>query len=65
MQLAQLGGSMLASYEGAAMLASIGAARAVRAAWAIVMGAKVHCLAAEGAAVVDEFLALRDGHFVG
>jgi len=34
----------------------------VRAAGAIVVGAKVDCLATERATVVDKFLMLLDGH---
>lgn len=41
---------------------SVGARGAVRAFRAVVVGAKVDSLAAEGAAVVDELLVLLDGH---
>lgn len=41
---------------------SVGATGAVRALGAVVMGAEVDSLAAERAAVVDEFLVLLDGH---
>jgi len=37
----------------------------VRAARAVVVGPKVDCLAAKGAAVVDEDLGLLDGHCDG
>jgi len=47
------------------MALSIGAGGAVRALRAVVVGAKVDSLAAEGAAVVDEFLVLLDGHIDG
>lgn len=42
---------------------SIGATGAVRAAGAEIVGAKVDCLAAVRAAVVDGLLELLDGHF--
>jgi hypothetical protein len=57
MQPAQLGG--LASKSAT----SIWAARAMRAPRAVVMSAEVNCLAAKGAAVVDERLVFLDGHF--
>jgi phenylacetate-coenzyme A ligase PaaK-like adenylate-forming protein len=41
---------------------SVGARGAVGALGAVVMGAKVDSLAAEGAAVVDKFLVFLDGH---
>lgn len=45
--------------------ASVRAAGAVIALGAVVVGAKVHCLAAEGAALVDELLVFLDGHGEG
>lgn len=51
MQLAGLGAT-----------ASVWAAGAVIALRTVVVGTKVHCLAAEGAAVVDELLVFFDGH---
>jgi hypothetical protein len=41
---------------------SVGARGAVGALRAVVMGAEVDSLAAKGAAVVDKFLVLLDGH---
>ena len=46
------------------MFPSIGTASAVAALWAVVVRAKVDCLAAERAAVVDELLTFLDGHCV-
>jgi len=64
MRPAQLGGTSRAA-GGLGAAASVWAASAVVALWAIVVGAKVHCLAAEGAAVVDELLVFLDGHSEG
>ncbi len=44
---------------------SVGAARAMRAPWAVVVGAIVDGLAAERAAVVDELLGFLDVHVDG
>ena len=64
MRPAQLGGTSRAA-GGLRATTSVWAASAVIALRAIVVGAKVHCLAAEGAAVVDELLVFLDGHGEG
>ena len=70
MRPAQLGGSGRCSSSsssrfGDAATDSVGAACAVVALGAVVVGAKIDCLATEGAAVVDEFLMFLDGHCEG
>lgn len=61
MRPAQLGGTSRAA-GGLCGKASVRAAGTVIALGAVVVGAKVHCLAAEGAALVDELLVFLDGH---
>jgi len=65
MRPAQLGGTSRAAGGGLCTTASVWAASAVIALRAVIVGAKVHCLAAEGAAVVDELLVFLDGHCEG
>jgi hypothetical protein len=51
-----------AAAESIVLSRSVRAGGAMRALGAVVVGAKVDSLAAEGAAVVDELLVLLDGH---
>jgi hypothetical protein len=64
MRPAQLGGTSRAA-GGLCGAASVRAASAVVSLGAVVVGAKVHCLAAEGAALVDELLVFLDSHGEG